>query len=169
MSRSILPREGLTLEALLTPARVALQPLLTGPLFLILHRYPTLAAKLLSPNTLNTLRSTRVLTGLSVLFGAGLLRKINNALSRLALNNFTTDKTWNWSKEIVVITGGSSGIGAEIVRMLAEKNIKVIILDIAPPKTPITGLISISIPKSPLMLQMQGPMSNSTRPTSLRQ
>jgi all-trans-retinol dehydrogenase (NAD+) len=151
MRNSILPREGLTLEAVFAPIRLTvLQPVLTGSILLLLYRYPTFAAKWLSPSTSKLLQSPRVLTGLSVAFGVGLIRKINNALSRLVLNNFTTDKTWDWSKEIVVITGGSGGIGSLVVRMLAEKNIQVIILDIAPPKTPITGLNPARILKSPL-------------------
>jgi all-trans-retinol dehydrogenase (NAD+) len=56
---------------------------------------------------------------LSVLFGIGLLRKINDTLSRLVLNNFTMDKTWDWKKEVVVVTGGSAGMGALMVRMFA--------------------------------------------------
>ncbi len=141
MPKSILPREGLTLEALFAPIRLTLlQPLLIGPLLLALNRYPTFAAQWLPPDVFKTLRSDRVLASLSVLFSISLLRKLNSTLSRQVLNNFTTDKTWDWAKEIVVITGGSSGIGAEVVKMLTEKNIKVIILDVVPPKTPITSL-----------------------------
>ena len=133
MSR-ILPREGLTQEALIAPFRLtALQPLLTGPLLLGLHRYPEVLAKILPSNVLRSLRSPRAITAVGILFAFGLLRKLSNSLSKLMLNNFTTDKSWVWSKEIVLITGGSSGIGALMAQMFAETNITVIIMDITAP------------------------------------
>lgn len=138
MPSSILPREGLTLEAAFAPLRLTfLQPLLTGPVLLAASQAPALVARWPSLEAFQELRSTRVLTGLSVLFGIGLLRKLNNIMSRLVLNNFTTDRSWDWSKEVVVVTGGSGGIGYLMVKMFAERNITVVILDIAPPKTPI--------------------------------
>lgn len=139
MPKSFLANEGLTLEVLFAPIRLTLQPILTGPLLFTIYRYPTVVATLLPANVLKLLLSTSVLPGLSILVGIGLLRKINYSLSRLTLNNFTFDKSWGWTKEIVVITEGSSGIGAVVVRMLAEKNIRVIILDISPPQSACAG------------------------------
>lgn len=46
-----------------------------------------------------------------------------------------SDSTWDWEKEVVVITGGCGGIGALVVSKLAAKNIKVVILDIVEPNT----------------------------------
>lgn len=130
----VLPREGLTLEALAAPFRLtALQPLLTGPLLLGLYRYPELLAKAVPAKALQQLRSTRVITALGALFAFGLIRKANKILSKLVLNNFRTDKSWDWSKEIVLITGGSGGIGGLMTQMFAKQNITVIILDISPP------------------------------------
>jgi all-trans-retinol dehydrogenase (NAD+) len=139
MPNSFLPREGLTLEAAFAPFRLTLlQPLLSGPLLLAAYRFPTsLAAKWPFLRTFEDLfRSHRLKTGLCVLFCIGLLRKINKTLNKLVLNNFTNDKTWDWSKELVLITGGSAGIGALMVKIFAEKNITVVILDIVdPPET----------------------------------
>ena len=78
------------------------------------------------------LQSTNVRISLIALLTIGLLRDVNKALNRLVLNNFTRD-TWDWEKEIVLITGGSAGIGASMARMFAEKGIEVVILDIGPP------------------------------------
>ncbi|KFZ08787.1 hypothetical protein V502_09147 [Pseudogymnoascus sp. VKM F-4520 (FW-2644)] len=134
MPKSLLPYEGLTVEALFAPIRLTLlQPLFTGPLLLGLHRYLSFVTKLLPPSVHEVVRSTYLLKGLGLLFGIGLLRKVNNRLSQLVLNNFTKDKTWDWTKEIVVVTGGSGGIGGLIVRKFAENNIKVIILDVSAP------------------------------------
>jgi hypothetical protein len=61
----------------------------------------------------------------------GLLIRINRNLSRRALNN-ATPAVFNWDKEIVVVTGGSGGIGATIVKQLAARGTKVVVLDIIP-------------------------------------
>jgi all-trans-retinol dehydrogenase (NAD+) len=136
MPKSILPREGLTLEAAFAPLRLTiLQPLLTGPLLLAAYQFPTsILSKWPFPENLQLLlHSTRMRTILSLLLVIGLLRKIHKIMNKLVSNNFTTDKTWDWTKEIVLITGGSSGMGAVMVRMFAERGIKVVILDIVAP------------------------------------
>jgi hypothetical protein len=64
---------------------------------------------------------------------AGVALKVKNFLDKGVSNNWVSD-TYNWSKEIVVVTGGSDGIGMKVVMMFAEKGIKVVVLDIQPPK-----------------------------------
>lgn len=69
------------------------------------------------------------------LVGIGVARNLNAILNSAALNNgkFFGDKSrWNWSKEVAVVTGGSSGIGAGIVKELAKKGVKVAVLDMSP-------------------------------------
>lgn len=78
----------------------------------------------------------RVKLTLSFLLGIGALRKVNNLLSQLSLNNFCRD-SYDWRKEVVLVTGGSGGLGDLLVRKLAKLCIKVISLDITPPKTPL--------------------------------
>ena len=62
-----------------------------------------------------------------------LMSKINKWLNNVAANNWlwAEEKSmiWTWSREIVVLTGGSSGIGALTAERLARK-VKVVILDI---------------------------------------
>jgi all-trans-retinol dehydrogenase (NAD+) len=72
-----------------------------------------------------------ILKRVRTLLYLGLARWINNYLSRRALNNWVTD-TYNWEKEIVVITGGAGGIGGHVVRLLAEHKMTVVVLDIIP-------------------------------------
>ncbi|KAJ5385703.1 hypothetical protein N7509_008244 [Penicillium cosmopolitanum] len=79
--------------------------------------------------------SRRIVAPLFVLTGMFMLKKASNKLSLWAHNNYMSDKTWDWGKELVVITGGCGGIGALVVSQLAAKNIKVVILDIVEPKT----------------------------------
>lgn len=64
---------------------------------------------------------------------------LNALLNTCTLNNFTTDR-YGWSKEIVLITGGSSGIGELTVRKFLARGVKVVALDINPPKTPFQDL-----------------------------
>ena len=73
---------------------------------------------------------------LSLLLCAGVLRSANNLLSWAVLNNFRRDR-YNWRRELVVVTGGSGGLGDLLVRKLAKHSIKVISLDITPPKIPL--------------------------------
>lgn len=57
--------------------------------------------------------------------------RVNRYLSRQALNN-GVQATFDWKKEIVLVTGGSDGIGAGTVQKLAERGTSVIVLDIRP-------------------------------------
>ena len=61
------------------------------------------------------------------------MRGISGFLDKGVMNNWTND-VYDWKKEIVVVTGGSDGIGALVVQMLAQKGIQVVILDIQEPK-----------------------------------
>lgn len=79
--------------------------------------------------------------GLLFLVGLFLLKKASNRLSLWAHNNYVSDKTWDWGKELVVITGGSSGIGAQIVSKLAAKNVKVVIFDVVEPNGNLGGFL----------------------------
>lgn len=117
---------------------VILNPLVTGTLFLVLTRGPTVIRKpLLSQLTslLNEQNVRRLVVGLKWAIALGLFRKVNNWLNSVALSNWqlrpAKDK-WVWDSEIAVVTGGSSGIGAEIVKGLMRKGVKVAVLDIRP-------------------------------------
>jgi 3-oxoacyl-ACP reductase-like protein len=66
---------------------------------------------------------------------ACLVRDINSTLNAWAENRwmFTTDKSsWQWPKELAVVTGGSNGIGAAVVKQLTSHGVKVAVLDIQP-------------------------------------
>jgi 3-oxoacyl-ACP reductase-like protein len=76
-----------------------------------------------------------LITALRWVLVLGLVQETNAWLNRLAENNwrFTNDKkTWNWTEEVAVVTGGSNGIGAAVVRELVSHGIKVAVLDIEP-------------------------------------
>ena len=62
----------------------------------------------------------------------GVLRWLNNFLNRRALNNGVSDQ-YDCSKDGVVATGGSDGIGKAVVNLLTVSEAKVAILDVQPP------------------------------------
>ncbi|KAL8631110.1 hypothetical protein Q9189_003144 [Teloschistes chrysophthalmus] len=119
-----LPREGFTADVLLRLFRnTTLNPTLTLPLYL-LSLYTGQGRKLTQGHEV-------ALSRLKVLVYFGVIRWLNDLLSTSALNNWTSSK-YEWSKEIVVITGGSGGIGKSIALLLAEKGATIAILDVQP-------------------------------------
>ena len=75
----------------------------------------------------------RALKALKVLVFLAVLRRLNAWINRRALNNGVSDH-YNWNNEVVVLTGGSNGIGRQIAELLGNRGIKVAILDIQAPK-----------------------------------
>ncbi|EHL02217.1 putative Short-chain dehydrogenase/reductase family 16C member 6 [Glarea lozoyensis 74030] len=70
---------------------------------------------------------------LKILWGFAIVKNLSGIASHVALNSWKTNE-WNDEQEIVVVTGGSSGIGALVVRGFAERGAKVAILDLQEPK-----------------------------------
>jgi hypothetical protein len=67
-----------------------------------------------------------------ILFTYALVRKFNRILSGYVLNNWTSD-TYDWTREIVLLTGGSSGIGKSVAHDLARRGVKVCVADVLMP------------------------------------
>jgi NAD(P)-dependent dehydrogenase (short-subunit alcohol dehydrogenase family) len=79
---------------------------------------------------------------------ASVLVWLNDWLSTKSANNWITDKSWDWKKEVVVVTGGSGGIGAGVAQRLAAMGARVVVLDIIP-LTYKPGLyLSLSCPRN---------------------
>jgi all-trans-retinol dehydrogenase (NAD+) len=78
-----------------------------------------------------------------------ILSHINSHISQRSLNNYEPDSTWDWSKEVILITGGSNGIGAVMARKFAERDIKVIIWDIEAPSPELSSKQSTLPPYIP--------------------
>ncbi|OQV01985.1 hypothetical protein CLAIMM_07250 [Cladophialophora immunda] len=132
------PREGITLEYLFRPVHhVLLQPVVPAALLLLHLRYPEAFQRALPLIVTSAIQPRFITRTLGGLLTFGVLYKLNRYLSRLVLNNFVKDTSWDWEREIVLISGGSSGIGQEMVRQFGERNIKVVVLDVNPPQTPL--------------------------------
>ena len=117
---------GFTLDTVLSILKhTAFNPLNTLPLYL--------AGLYTAQGREYVAKHPRVFQWLKVLLGLGLWQRISGFLDVGVANNWTND-TYDWRKELVVVTGGSDGIGAAIVKQLAELGIKVVVLDIQEPK-----------------------------------
>jgi len=130
---------------------VANEPFITGPLLWALTRGPLdLRERLLSPVRSNTpdrlknylgptsdVRLAKIISILKILFALGAAKRVNNALNALAMNGWYLPgmkpmAKWRWDgkTEVVVITGGCSGFGYEMVKGFAGKA-KVVVIDIS--------------------------------------
>lgn len=85
-------------------------------------------------------RSPRALKALKALVLLGVVRRVNAWLNQRAVNNGVGDH-YNWSREVVVLTNGSGGIGRRIADRLGSRGVKVAVLDIQPP----SGMLPSSV------------------------
>jgi all-trans-retinol dehydrogenase (NAD+) len=121
----------------------AAEPVLAGSLLYALTRAPLeyrhrLLRLLSERGGLSALHIERLIKTLKYLLGIGVVRRVNQALNKLALNNWSLTKQgtpfdWDGKRkaELVVVTGGCSGFGYEMVKGFA-KYARVVILDISP-------------------------------------
>ena len=128
----------------------ALEPLFTGPLLYALTRgSPDLKNRILElvarlPIKIET---TTLVTTLKWLFALGALGRANNLLNRWATNRWrlnTGGAPWVWNQEICVITGGSGGIGSELVKKLAATCMKGGIIDFQQPPQSLICYLNVS-------------------------
>lgn len=97
----------------------------------------------LPPQVQSVLLSSTTRNVLAVVLALSLLRTFNRVLSSFVLNNWTSDK-YDWSREVVLLTGGCSGIGQHVTQGLASKGVKVIVADIQEPTTPLRASYLVS-------------------------
>jgi hypothetical protein len=120
-------------DAMISP----LSPLITGPLLYLLTRTPERLAPHLNPLLTylpSSLPFTCLINLLKLLFALGTIYRASSALTERSLNNgeWRGDvERWDWEKEVAVVTGGCSGIGEEVVRGLADRGVRVVVLDVA--------------------------------------
>lgn len=124
MHNGWLPREGLTGDPIgRLIKKTALNPAFTL-FFLLLARYTK------KGSDLSILHET-AFSRLKTLFYIGVARWVTSYVDHGVVNNWSKDP-YVWSREIVLITGGAGGIGGGVVKLLAERGIKVVVLDVIP-------------------------------------
>lgn len=124
MHQGLIPREGFCADVLVRLIRqTALNPAFLLPLVL-LARFTKKGENLsiLHPSATGRLKT---------LFWLSIARWLNGWVSEKVRNNWVSDE-YDWSKEIVLVTGGAGGIGGQIVKLLEEHGVTVVVLDIQP-------------------------------------
>ncbi|KAI1609736.1 short chain dehydrogenase/reductase [Exophiala viscosa] len=122
--------------------KVATEPILTGSVLLALTRAPEKyrgpLLRYLHSKGVSTAQIALLIKSLKYLLAIGVLRKLNAALNLLAVNRWRLSKPGTpfdfdaTSKpELIVVTGGCSGFGYEMVKEFS-KHARVIILDVSP-------------------------------------
>jgi all-trans-retinol dehydrogenase (NAD+) len=140
------------LKVLAAPIKLTLSDFrLQLPLLLALLYYPDRLKSIVPERLYFWISSARFLRGLKVLLGLNITRFLNDRLSRYVVNNWKKDAKWINSQEVVLITGGSSGIGELAALDFAKRGVKVISLDLNPPKKSQRELDSHESPISTLV------------------
>ena len=126
---------------------LVLSPLLTGPLLLAITFAPDTVRDGVRAVTAgaagkgqkesfdqasSSIDFTTITFILQILLALGIIRQLNETLSIMARNSWRLQpaKGWEWSKEIAIVTGGSSGIGKDITLKFAALGIRTAVLDI---------------------------------------
>src|SRR5689334_13734447 len=101
----------------------------------VLSAVVLIAATLFSRVPSDTQYGTTALTALKCVSALALGWFANAQCSRWAQNRWLTQADpvpWDWANEIAVVTGGSNGLGAGLVKKLVAHGVKVAVLDIEP-------------------------------------
>ena len=88
---------------------------------------------ILPPSVQQALLNSCVQKSLGALVALLFVGALYRYLSKRAQNNGQKISKWNPQKELVVLTGGCSGIGKQIMEDLSQRNVKTIILDLNEP------------------------------------
>ena len=94
----------------------------------------------IAQQVLNDSTACKALTTLGALV---VLRLVNRTLSQRTVNNWESVGPWKADRELVLVTGGCSGIGQKIMEDLVKTGVKVVILDIQEPKFKLGNLRSL--------------------------
>lgn len=85
------------------------------------------------PEVQDVIHSPLARKSLAALAGFALLRYTNRTLSRWSVNSWLSD-SWQGDKELVLVTGGTGGIGRQVMEDLSAAGARVVIVDIKEPE-----------------------------------
>lgn len=120
-------------------------PRVTGPLLLVLLFFPDRLQSILPTRIAPYLTSPALFRTLGGIFTFGIARKINTLLSSIVLNNWKGSAKFEKKEELVLISGGSGGIGSLIAKDFAGLGVKVVIVDLFPPKEALRKLLRLRL------------------------
>ncbi|KAH2221731.1 hypothetical protein KXV37_009344 [Aspergillus fumigatus] len=99
----------------------------------IARQYAQSSLAQLPESAQNALLNPLVQKALTAALVYGALRQTNCLLSQWSINNWQRAHPWQGDRELVLVSGGCSGIGKQIMEDLSRKGIRVVILDINEP------------------------------------
>ncbi|KAJ5587994.1 uncharacterized protein N7459_003759 [Penicillium hispanicum] len=105
---------------------------MTAYLDLIQHYLQSALARLPAP-VQHLLHNPLTQKAFGVVVALGVVQSLNRSLSQWSNNNWRGTGRWVPSCELVLLTGGCSGIGKQVMEDLARTGVRVIILDIVEP------------------------------------
>ncbi|KAM4064977.1 short chain dehydrogenase [Hirsutella rhossiliensis] len=124
--------KSITLDAVAaTVRRWLLNPKIAVPLALSLHWRPVFALLL---SRIAKRQAAKLRSRVRLIATASVIVVANEYLTKQFANNWVRDTRWNWDDEIVVVTGGSSGLGASITQRLIARNCRtrIVVIDFQP-------------------------------------
>ena len=131
------PSKTSPIRFLTAPLRFALfDPRATAVLLVAAVYYPDKLRSILPVYFHAWLSSPGVLRALKIFLGLNLVRGLSNKLSQWGVNNWKSNAKFIKSQELVLITGGASGIGELMAEDFAKRGVKVVVMDLRPPKNP---------------------------------
>jgi len=108
----------------------------------LITKYTQTALSHLPEPTQHFFRNSTTQKALGVFVGLALLRATNRFLSKRALQNWTSNQPWIAARELILLTGGCSGIGKQVMEDLASTGVRVVILDINEPNFTLPANVS---------------------------
>lgn len=98
---------------------------------------------------LSYINSSLLTKALLAVLVISILRSANRTLSSLVVNNWQRQRPWDNNRELVLLTGGCSGIGKQIMLDLAQKGVRVVILDVVEPS------FKLRMPSAPYLSEFE--------------
>lgn len=108
----------------------------------LLQQYSQSAIAHLPPQAQELLANPLAQKAAGAVLALGVARTINSSLTQWTMNNWTGAGRWEPSREIVLVSGGCSGIGKQLMEDLAKQGVRVVIVDINEPNFKLPANVS---------------------------